>query len=291
MKNITNIQSQARIQKRQLISYEIFPPKGDLTMENARTVAGNLAELQPDFISVTFSAGGSGNSQATSNIVQMIQDDFNIPTMAHLTCYGATKESVANHIKDYRARGINNVLALHGDPIPGVEPKDFRYAKDLIELLADEGFCVGAAAYPEGHLNCFDEEANIRHLCEKQAAGANFFITQLFFNNDLYYRFWDKALNAGISVPIEVGIMPFLSKGQITRMVFTCGASLPSKIVKLLSKWEHDEVSLRKAGIEYACEQLIDLSDHGVDGLHVYVMNHADVARATTEALRGHWGA
>lgn len=290
MKNITNLQSQAKIQGRQLISYEIFPPKGDLPLETARTVAADLAALRPDFVSVTFSAGGSGNTQATSDVVQMIQDDFDIPTMAHLTCYGATKETIQDHIADYRARGINNVLALHGDPVPGVEPKDFRYARDLIEVLADEGFCVGAAAYPEGHVNCFSEEENIRHLAEKQAAGANFFITQLFFDNDVFYRFWDKALNAGVSVPIEVGIMPFLSKSQITRMIFTCGASLPSPVVKLLNKYEHDEKALRQAGIEYACQQLIDLADHGVDGLHIYVMNHADVAQATTNALRQHFG-
>ena len=291
MKNITNLQSQARIQNRQLISYEIFPPKGDLTLETARSVAGDLAQLQPDFISVTFSAGGSGNSQATSEVVQLIQDEFNIPTMAHLTCYGATKDTIADHIADYRARGINNVLALHGDPVPGVKPKDFQHARDLIEILADEGFCVGAAAYPEGHVSCFSEDENIRHLADKQSAGANFFITQLFFDNEVFYRFWDKALNAGVSVPIEVGIMPFLSKSQITRMIFTCGASLPSPVVKLLAKYENDEISLRTAGIEYACQQLTDLSDHGVDGLHVYVMNHADVARETTEALRSHWGA
>ncbi len=291
MKNIATLYSQAAIEKRQLISFEIFPPKGDLTMETAREVAQGIGLAQPDFVSVTYSAGGSGNKQATAEIVEMIQKDHNIPTMAHLTCFDATHDSIDAIMQDYRARGINNVLALHGDPIPGVQPADFTYSRDLIELLVDNGFCVGAAAYPEGHITCESIHDSISHLVEKQKAGASFFITQLFFDNEFFYRFYDSALNAGISVPISCGIMPFLSKSQITRMVFTCGASLPSPIIKLLAKWEHDPESLRKAGIEYAINQLIDLSDHGVSGLHVYSMNHPNIAQSTAQALRSHWQA
>lgn len=289
MKRISSIQKEAKAAGKQLISYEIFPPKGDLTLEQARAVAAELTQFKPDFMSVTYSAGGSGNSQATSEIAAMIQDDYGVPTMAHLTCYNATRENIAQRIADYRACGISNVLALRGDPVEGTQPKDFQYAKDLIKVLASEGFCVGAAAYPEGHVTCMDDAENIQHLLQKQDAGAAFFITQLFFDNNVYYRFWEQAQAAGINVPIEVGIMPFMSKSQITRMVFTCGSSLPAPVIKLLARYENDEASLRAAGIEYACKQLLDLSDHGVDGLHVYVMNHGDVAAKTTQALREHW--
>ena len=145
---------------------------------------------------------------------------------------------------------------------------------------------MGAAAYPEGHIDCLDPRENIRHLRAKQDAGADFFITQLFFNNDDFYRFREAAESAGVAAPISCGIMPFLGKSQIQRMVFMCGASLPSPIIKLLARYEDDPASLRAAGIEYACKQLVDLEEHGADGLHVYTMNHPDIARACTEAIR-----
>ena len=153
-------------------------------------------------------------------------------------------------------------------------------------MLADAGFCVGAAAYPEGHIDCIDPKVNIEHLKEKVDAGASFLVTQLFFDNDYFYRFRERCTSARIYAPITCGIMPFLSKHQIQRMVFMCGASLPSPIIKLLARYEDDPASLRAAGIEYACKQLVDLEEHGADGLHVYTMNHPDIARACTEAIR-----
>ena len=147
------------------------------------------------------------------------------------------------------------------------------------------GLCVGAAAYPEGHIDCLDPRENIRHLRAKQDAGADFFITQLFFNNDDFYRFREAAESAGVTAPISCGIMPFLGKSQIQRMVFLCGSSLPAPIIKLLAKYEDDPASLRQAGIEYACNQLVDLGRHGVDGLHVYAMNQPDIACAAAEAV------
>lgn len=271
----------------QPISYEIFPPKGDLTLETAHTVARELAALEPDFISVTYSAGGSGNSSATADVAQMIQGEFGIPVIAHLTCIGLTEAMLAERISDLKAKGIENVLALRGDRLAGCEANDFPFAKDIIGRLSGEGFCVGAAAYPEGHIECERLEQSIEHLKQKQDAGASFFVSQLFFDNRYFYRFLEACLDAGISVPITAGIMPFLGKAQIQRMVFMCGASLPSPIIKLLAKYEDDPESLRQAGIEYACAQLTDLQAHGVDGLHVYTMNQPDIARATVEALRG----
>lgn len=269
------------------VSFEIFPPKGDLTLGAARAMAAELAEMDPGFVSVTCSAGGSGNGQATPAIAAMIADEFNVPSVAHLTCINATREALDQTVADLKARGIANVLALRGDVVAGQQPAgDFRYAKDLIAVLAAEGFCVGAAAYPEGHVTCEDDRANIEHLKQKQDAGAQFFVTQLCFDNERIYRFAEAADRAGITAPITYGIMPFLSKEQISRMVFLCGASLPAPVVKLLAKHEGDAKALRQAGIEYAARQLVDLAQHGVAGLHVYCMNHPDIARATMAAVR-----
>lgn len=286
MKTVANIFQEANAAGTTPVSFEIFPPKGDLSIETARAMAGELAELNPSFISVTYSAGGSGNKQATAEVAGLIQDEFSVPTIAHLTCAGATAESVQTAIGNMKERGIQNVLALRGDLPDGVEPTEFRFAKDLIPVLADEGFCVGAAAYPEGHIACDSLQLDVDRLKFKQDAGAQFFVTQLFFDNEYYYRFRDLADKAGVTVPITCGIMPFMSKAQIQRMVFMCGASLPSPIIKLLARFENDEASLKQAGVEYACRQLVDLQKHGVDGLHVYTMNKPEIARAAMCSLK-----
>ncbi len=268
------------------VSFEIFPPKDDLTLETARKVGASIAKLNPSFMSVTYSAAGSGGGHSTAAIAALLQDEFNVASVAHLTCIGATKDSLHACIEDMLQRGISSVLALRGDLVEGQELTEFRFAKDLIPLLKDAGFCVGAAAYPEGHITCDDEKTNIEHLKMKQDAGADFFVTQLAFRNEYIYHFLDQARTAGITVPITCGIMPFLSKSQIERMIFMCGASLPSPVIKLLAKYEDDPHALRQAGIEYACEQLVDLARHGVRGVHVYSMNHADVARSAVDALQ-----
>ncbi|MEG1561544.1 MAG: methylenetetrahydrofolate reductase [Raoultibacter sp.] len=270
----------------QPLSFEIFPPKGNLSVEAAHAMATELSWLYPDFMSVTYSAGGSGNAHATNDIAAMVQHDFGIPVMAHLTCMDMDEARYVRRVADLKTKHVENVLALRGDRVEGCDPAAFSYAKDLIARLASEGFCVGAAAYPEGHIECSDFSRSIQHLKQKQDAGAQFFVTQLFFDNDYFYRFWEAARAAGITVPITCGIMPFLSKAQIQRMVFMCGASLPSAIIKLLAKYENDPVALRQAGIDHACAQLCDLASKGVDGLHIYTMNQPEIARATTGALR-----
>lgn len=272
--------------KKQPVSFEVFPPKGELSFDNARGTVYVLSELAPDFISVTYSAGGSGNKNATGHIASMIQDEFHIPSLAHLTCITLSKKELAEKIAEMKAAGIANVLALRGDPVPGAHTSDFTYAKDLVRPLVEAGFCVGAAAYPEGHIDCDTMAKNIEHLKQKQDAGASFLVTQLFFDNEYFYRFKEEADKAGITIPITCGIMPFMSKAQISRMVFMCGASLPSPIIKLLARYENDPAALRQAGIEQASRQLVDLRDHGVDGLHIYTMNRPDIARANTAALR-----
>lgn len=267
------------------VSFEIFPPKGDLPLDEAREVVAGLAPLDPAFVSVTYSAGGGGNSGRTIDVAKMVDQEFSLASMAHLTCMNATRESVGAVLGEMKEAGIRNVLALRGDAVPGSSAKDFRYAKDLIPLVRDAGFCVGAAAYPEGHVECLDFDRSIEHLKQKEDAGAQFFVSQLFFDNDCALRFLDRARNAGVDAPITFGVMPFMSKAQITRMIFMCGASLPSPVVKLLARYEDDPVSLRAAGIEYACRQFVGLAEAGVDGVHVYTMNKPDVAAAAVRAL------
>ena len=288
---VDDVFKNAQQQATQPISFEMFPPKGELTLDVARDVAGKLCGLKPSFVSVTCSAGGTGNGAATAPIAAMISSDFDTPSVAHLTCVGRTRADIAQKIAEYREAGVENVLALRGDLPAGSDEanlpaSDYAYAKDLIPELVDAGFCVGAAAYPEGHIACEDLELSVKYLKEKQDAGASFFVTQLFFDNECFYRFRELADKAGITVPITAGIMPFMGKQQISRMVFMCGASLPSPVIKILSKYENDPESLKAAGIEYACKQLTDLKRNGADGLHVYTMNRPSVARAAMEALR-----
>lgn len=268
------------------VSYVIFPPKGDLPVDEARTVLAGLAELDPAFVSVTYSAGGSGNSERTVEIADMGQRELGLTMMAHLTCAGATKADMQKSIQSLKDHNIENVLALRGDLGPDHQVKDYRYAKDLIPQLREAGFCVGAAAYPEGHVDCIDLRESVHYLKEKQDAGAQFFVTQLFFDNRYAYKFLDECRAARIRVPIEFGIMPIMSQSQVSRMVFMCGASLPSALVKLLSRYEGKPDDLRKAGIEYASRQLIGLAEHGVDALHIYSMNKPDVAREIYENVR-----
>lgn len=282
-------------------SIEMFPPKGQLTLDAARKVVRGMAAAKPDFISVTCSAGGSGNGSQTVEVAALIQAEASIPSVAHLTCINSTRETIDEAIAAMKEAGIATVLALRGDPVkPAAAPEglamphrpqttggspDFSHACDLIPLLKDAGFCVGAAAYPEGHIGCLDLKADVEHLKRKQDAGADFFITQLFFDNDDFHRFRDRARAAGITRPITCGVMPFLGKSQIERMVFMCGSSLPSPIIKLLARYEDDPAALRQAGIDYACNQLVDLARNQVDGVHVYSMNHPDIAAAAARAL------
>ena len=275
------------LKDKQTFSFEIFPPRGDLPVEHAMEVAEKMASQRPDWISVTFSAGGSGNTGNTAAIASRIQRHTRTNALAHLTCLGSSKSDVDAYISQLRAGGVENVLALRGDRAPGREAIDFAYANELIAHLKSSApdLCVGAACYPEGHVEAESLAADIERLKGKQDAGADFLVTQLFFDNELFYRFREACVRARIKIPITVGIMPFTSTKQITRMAFTCGASIPARVIKRLIAAGDDPAAQAQAGIEYACEQLRDLAANGVDGLHVYSMNKPDVARATYEAL------
>ncbi len=270
------------------LSYEIFPPKGDLNIEELRTMLDALAGTNPSFISVTCSAGGSGNSANTARLSGVIEREYHIPSMAHITCMGYKVCEIDAKAEEIKSEGIENVLALRGDPTPAAERSELYHASELIEHLHGKyNFCVGAGCYPEGHVDCESVDRDIDMLKLKEDAGAEFFVSQLFFDNESFYRFIDKARSRGISVPIDAGIMPIMSKSQITRMIFTCGASLPAAVVRLLYKYENDHEALFKAGLEYAANQITDLAASGAaSGIHLYSMNKPEVAVYETRVLR-----
>ena len=273
--------------RRQSFSYEIFPPKGEMSVEQAADIATQLCENHPDWISVTFSAGGSGNSSRTAEIGRRIERGVGTTALAHLTCLGSTRADVAAYVRTLQSAGIENVLALRGDRAPGREAIDFSYASDLVPVLKDEGMCVGAACYPEGHVECESLDEDLDHLKAKVEAGADFLVTQLFFDNEDFYRFRELCDRKRIKVPIVCGIMPFTSRAQLQRMTFNCGASIPARVVKRLVAAGDDPDAQRAAGIAYACEQVVDLAANGVDGIHIYSMNRPDIGRALHDALVG----
>ena len=277
-----------KLAARQTFSFEIFPPKGQMPLECAFDVASQMAEDRPDWISVTYSAGGSGNSENTAPIAASIEGRLGVTALAHLTCLGSGTADVDAYVDQLEAEGVENVLALRGDRAPGREVVDFAHASDLIAYLRStrgDTLCIGAACYPEGHVESPDEEESFRALYLKQEAGADYLVSQLFFDNEDFYRFREKCLRHRVRLPIVAGIMPFTSVKQIQRMAFTCGASIPAAVVKRLVRAGDDPADQARAGVEYACEQLRDLAANGVDGLHVYSMNKPAIAHAAHEAL------
>jgi methylenetetrahydrofolate reductase (NADPH) len=204
-----------------------------------------------------------------------LKQKYGIEPVAHLPCINMTREEVLAELAEFKAHGIDNVLALRGDVNPNLKPKtDFKYASDLVAFICDNGdFHIIGACYPEGHSEAESLEADIDNLKRKVDSGVSHLITQLFFDNKCFYSFLEKIRKAKINVPVEAGIMPIMSKNQILRMVFMCGASLPADVVKMLQKYENDEESLRDAGIDYAVRQIADLKANGADGIHFYTMN------------------
>lgn len=273
--------------KKPVLSFEVFPPKPNVPIESIYETLEALKDLRPDFISVTYGAGGSVPGASTAEICETIQNRHGIPSIAHLPCINETKESVLGKLDVFREKGIQNILALRGDRNPAVEPKnDFRYASDLIAFLRAHGnFDIAAACYPEGHPEADSLDSDIAHLKEKVDAGASHLISQLFYCNPDFYAFLDKTAKAGIHVPVEAGIMPVTSKKSIERMVSLCGASIPKRLAKLMARYADDPASLKAAGLEYAIMQIIELLENGADGIHIYTMNNPDVARYIMEQI------
>ena len=269
------------------LSFEVFPPKSDTPIESIYSTIDGLAPLKPDFISVTYGAGGSG-SNATIGICEMIKEKYGIEPVAHLACINLTKEKVLFELAQMRAAGIENILALRGDINPNVPPhEDFRYAAELIELIKESGdFNILGACYPEGHPEAPNMVEDIRHLKEKVDAGCSQLISQLFFDNEDFYAFREKAAIAGIDVPIEAGIMPVTNPKTIARMATLCHAKLPKKFLTIMSKYENDPIAMRDAGIAYAVSQIVDLIANDVDGIHLYTMNNPYIAAKICSAVQ-----
>ncbi|HBN10576.1 MAG TPA: methylenetetrahydrofolate reductase [NAD(P)H] [Ruminococcus sp.] len=272
-----------------VFSFEIFPPKKDSPVDTIYNTLEQLHDLTPDFISVTYGAGGSAAGASTCEIASVIKNKYNIEPVAHLPCINFTKAEITDILNDFKNNGIENILALRGDINPDIPPKkDFRYASELIQFIKQNGdFDISGACYPECHIEAENIIEDIKNLKNKVDCGADHLISQLFFDNEIFYSFEEKASIAGINVPIEAGIMPVVNKKQIERMVSLCGASLPSKFTKIMQKYENHPEALRDAGIAYAVDQIVDLITHGVDGIHLYTMNNPYVARKISDSVSG----
>lgn len=270
--------------KRTVMSLEIFPPKLTSPVETIYSTLNALSDIKPDFISVTYGASGKAKDR-TVEIASKIKNDYGIESLAHLTCISSTKEDIRRIFDEMRAGNIENVLALRGDipEDPDFEfpnPLHYQYARDLVrEVKAEGNFCIAAACYPETHIECDSKVKDIKHLKEKVDEGVDFLITQLFFDNEIFYRFMEEIDLAGINVPVSAGIMPVLNKNQILRITNLCGCSIPPKFQRILDRYEHNPEALKEAGEAYAIEQIIDLIAWGVRGIHLYTMNKAETAK------------
>lgn len=277
-------------QKKPIYSFEIFPPKPTSPVESVSNAFAELAALKPDFISVTYGAGGGLNGGAlTCELASKLLHEYGVKPVAHLPCISYTKEEITAVLEDFKAHGITDILALRGDKSPDrPEKNDFKYASDLIEFIRCNGdFNISAACYPEVHPEARSAADDLRHLKEKVDKGATHLISQLFFDNAHFYDFREKCDIIGINVPIEAGIMPVVNAAQINRMVSLCGASLPRKFTVMMQRFGHSPEAIRDAGIAYAVDQIVDLVANGVDGIHLYTMNNPYVAKRITEAVSG----
>ena len=277
------------------LSFEVFPPNPEVGNDKIISALQNMQDLAPHFISVTASNNKFNIKETTVRLADYIQNDLNIKTIAHLPAIYLTKDKVAETIADLDKVGVQKILALRGDIIPGVEPqKDFRYATDLIEFIKEQAphFDIIGACYPEGHPDSPNQISDIQNLKKKVDAGCSSLVTQLFFDNERFYDFQDKCTLAGIDVPIHAGIMPILNRNQALRLLKTCeNIHLPRKFKAILDKYENDPESLRAAGLAYAVDQIVDLVTQDVAGVHLYTMNNAHTAQyihQATHALFNH---
>ena len=270
-------------QKKVVYSFEIFPPKVNDDISKIYKTLSELKDVSPDYISITYSAGGSKNSR-TKEIAGIVKDEYGIEPLAHLTCINSTKEEVGKALQGLVDIGVQNVLALRGDRIEGEVKSDFKYASELTEFIKQNSdMDVAGACYPEGHPESANIVEDIRNMKIKVDKGVSHLNSQLFFDNDDYLKYLDMVRLAGIDVPIQAGIMPLVRASQFGGIVKTTGAKLPSKIARMYNKFGDDPDALMEAGIAYATDQIVDLLSSGVDGIHLYTMNNAYVARRITE--------
>ncbi len=271
-----------------VLSFEIFPPKKEEALKNIDATLERLCDLHPDFISVTFGAGGSTADNRTVEIAKKIKNNYGVEPIVHLTCLHYGREEISEILAQLKEAEIENILALRGDVNPNVPMKhDFKYANELVEFIKSQGdFHISGACYPETHLEAVDAITDIHNLKKKVDAGASHLVSQLFFDNEFFYRFYEKTRIAGIDVPVEAGIMPVTNRAQIERMVNTCGASLPRKFERILHKYEENKEALFDAGMAYAINQIVDLIANDVEGIHIFTMNNPKVAGRICDGIR-----
>jgi len=263
------------------VSFEFFPPRNDAGFQQLYKTIDELRSLHPSYVSVTYGAGGS-TRQKTVELVERIQREIGIRSMAHLTCVGHTADEIGSILDDLWKAGINNVLTLRGDPPAGQTQfvktaGGFGYADELVQYARGRhDFCIGVAGYPEGHPQCLNRIRDLEHLKRKVDNGANFVVTQLFFDNQDFYRFRDAARAIGIAVPIVAGIMPILNVGQIKRFISMCGAKIPQPLLLKIESLEHDPEAVHAAGVDFATAQCVDLLARGTEGIHFYTLNRSN---------------
>ena len=270
------------------ISFEVFPPKTDAGYEKVRSATEQIAGLHPSYISVTYGAGG-GTSKNTAKIASYIRDELGVESLAHLTCASSTKAEVQTVIENFKALGIVNILALRGDIPEGmVFPSEdrYHYAYELVEAIRRSGdFCIGAACYPEGHVENEHKEDDIKFLKQKVDSGVDFLTTQMFFDNDIHYNFLYRIREAGITVPVLPGIMPITSAAQMKRSQELSGTVFPRRFLAMLDRFGDHPKAMEQAGIAYATDQIIDLLANGVKNIHIYSMNKPHIAAKIMENL------
>lgn len=268
------------------LSFEVFPPKTEDKYESVEQAAAEIAKLSPAFMSVTYGAGG-GTSKYTVDIASALHNELHVTALAHLTCVSSTREQVRSVLKQLEEHGIENVLALRGDiPQDGPTATDYRYASELIREIKQSGdFCIGAACYPEGHVESVNKTADIEHLKEKVEAGCDFVTTQMFFDNNILYNYLYRIREKGITVPVIAGIMPVTNVKQIYRICQMSGTYLPARFKAIVDRFGENPAAMKQAGIAYATEQIIDLIANGVNGIHIYSMNKPDVAARIRDSL------
>ena len=280
--------SEIHKEKGKSLSFEIFPPKKDSELKNIDETLAVLCELKPDFISVTFGAGGSSNCNRTIELAKKIKREYHVEPVVHLTCLHYNKADINEFAKILSAEGIQNILALRGDKNPNIQEKeDFEHASDLIRFLKPQtDFCFLGACYPECHPESGNRIREMKYLKEKVDAGAEVLLSQLFFDNEQFFRFHESCRIADINVPVIPGIMPVINASQIKRMVTMCGATFPERFQKIICRYETNKEALFDAGMSYALSQIIDLLVSDIDGIHLYTMNNPFVARRICEGIR-----
>ena len=285
------------------VSFEIFPPKrpepslfgeqeAEAAMARTKETVRRIAAEHPSFISVTYGAAGGTTGANTAAIAEFVQKECGVTALAHLTCITSSRERIADELKAFREKGIENILCLRGDFPPGTDaqarqPRDFSHAIDLVKALRPSTFCLGGACYPERHPECAHLDEDVAHLKEKVDAGLDFLTTQMFFDNNVFFHYLARLRSAGITIPVLAGIMPVANGRQIDRICRLSGTSLPPRFRAIVDRFGDDPAAMLDAGVAYATEQIVDLFANGVNHVHVYTMNRPEIANRIMLNLHG----